>query len=445
MLRNKKLLYITALGIGTGILTGNVIYYRDRLRHKEEQIDLLENMIDKHRENQRQLMIKEDTSNQLLKITKDNESRLEKTLNSMIDLNYPGATLDSLYNVDRKYGSPLPLTDTHSELIKYGVPSANNLWFYESYVTSPNYERKIPNWVLQKISLSDFDNKVADRKHSYFNNKTIQIPDLFRAENKDYFGSGWSRGHMVPAGDNVNSQEAMNQTFLLNTNIVPQDLQNNVNFWYRLEVFCKKTLPTRYKNVYVVSGPVFQNNHVEPLTQEELSKLWKNSKKTERRYIKHEVIGENQVAVPTHLFKVILAEPANGDEPVAVGSFIIPNQPISSEAQLLDYEVPLQEIQKKTGLQFFRKLDYSQVKPLSEDPNNCKLMSEQELEVHNIPRRINWARSKKDLNDLLNDIKQKSLPLSEKDQTAINDKMNAFDQSLVPPPTPKQLQNDISS
>ena len=34
----------------------------------------------------------------------------------------------------------------------------------------------------------------------------------------DFRQSGWSRGHMAPAGNNKHSQEAMNQTFLL-TNI----------------------------------------------------------------------------------------------------------------------------------------------------------------------------------------------------------------------------------
>ncbi|KAF2071024.1 hypothetical protein CYY_007645 [Polysphondylium violaceum] len=443
MFRNKKLIYFTFLGIGTGVLGGNVIYYRDRLQKREEQLSLALGEIANVK---RELIIKQDTSDQHLKESRDKHSQLEKTIDTLVDLNYPGATLESLFgNIDRKHGAPIPLTEEHAHLIKYGVPSTANLWFYESYVSSPNYERKIPNWVLQRISLSDFDNKVADRKNSYFNNKTPQIPDTFRAENKDYFGSGWSRGHMIPAGDNVKSQEAMNQTFLLNTNIVPQDLQNNVNFWYRFEVFCKKTLPTRYKHVYVVSGPVFQHNHIEPLSQEEMDKRWKFSKKTERRYVKHEVIGDNHVAVPTHLFKVILAEPLDDTEPVAIGSFIIPNQPIGSEAQLLDYEVPLQELQKKTGLQFFRKLDFSKVTPLSQNASNCTLMSEKELEVHNIPRRIGWAKNKKELNDLITDIQQKSLPLSEKDQSAINDKMQLFEQSLVPPPTPKQLENAISS
>lgn len=41
----------------------------------------------------------------------------------------------------------------------------------------------------------------ASRKHSNFM-PDPGIPSLFSADNSDYRGSGWSRGHMAPAGDN---------------------------------------------------------------------------------------------------------------------------------------------------------------------------------------------------------------------------------------------------
>lgn len=62
----------------------------------------------------------------------------------------------------------------------------------------------------QKIIPSSFnwskDNSIltpgtASRKHSNFM-PDPGIPLLFSADNSDYRGSGWSRGHMAPAGDN---------------------------------------------------------------------------------------------------------------------------------------------------------------------------------------------------------------------------------------------------
>ena len=41
----------------------------------------------------------------------------------------------------------------------------------------------------------------ANRKHSKFR-PDPRVPDQFTATNKDYWHSGWSRGHMAPAADN---------------------------------------------------------------------------------------------------------------------------------------------------------------------------------------------------------------------------------------------------
>lgn len=46
-----------------------------------------------------------------------------------------------------------------------------------------------------------FSSGDADRKHCKFK-PDPSIPPTFSAFNEDYVGSGWSRGHMAPAGDN---------------------------------------------------------------------------------------------------------------------------------------------------------------------------------------------------------------------------------------------------
>lgn len=58
------------------------------------------------------------------------------------------------------------------------------------------------------------------------------VPAMFSATNEDYRKSGWSRGHMAPAGNNKHDQTAMDETFYL-TNILPQDIENNSGFWNR--------------------------------------------------------------------------------------------------------------------------------------------------------------------------------------------------------------------
>ena len=61
---------------------------------------------------------------------------------------------------------------------------------------------------------------------------------FFQSHNDDFWDSGWSRGHMAPAGNNKYCQTWMDDTFLL-SNIVPQDIQNNGDFWNRLEIYCR--------------------------------------------------------------------------------------------------------------------------------------------------------------------------------------------------------------
>ncbi len=72
-----------------------------------------------------------------------------------------------------------------------------------------------------------------------------------------------------------------------------------------------------------------------------------------------QVIGENNVAVPTHLFKIILAED-RPDSPPLLGAFVVPNEPIK-DVSLTQFQVSLEEVEKHTGTRFHCKLDRSQV------------------------------------------------------------------------------------
>ena len=61
--------------------------------------------------------------------------------------------------------------------------------------------------------------------------------------------------NLLFAGDIKESQQAMDETFYL-SNIVPQNIQNNADFWHRMEVYCR-SLAKRFSDVYVISGPLF--------------------------------------------------------------------------------------------------------------------------------------------------------------------------------------------
>ncbi len=110
-----------------------------------------------------------------------------------------------------------------------------------------------------------------------------RLPRGERAELEDYRGSGWSRGHMAPAGD-MSTPAAMAQSFSL-ANVVPQAQKQNSGPWAKIEEDTRRYVMRAQGDVFVITGPVF-----EPGAQR---------------------IGAGGVAVPSHLFKLVY-DPSTG-------------------------------------------------------------------------------------------------------------------------------------
>ena len=94
---------------------------------------------------------------------------------------------------------------------------------YEAFAILHSGETKTPIYVAQRLnrqSIEDADEKRATRFFA-----DARLPRGERAELEDYKRSGYSRGHMAPAGD-MPTRTAMAQSFSL-ANIVPQDIQHN--------------------------------------------------------------------------------------------------------------------------------------------------------------------------------------------------------------------------
>ena len=87
---------------------------------------------------------------------------------------------------------------------------------------------KIPAWVGYALTKADSQNKATSRTGSFHADPAL--PRGERAENADYSGSGYDKGHMAPANDFTRSVEAMKATFIL-TNAVPQRHGVNGGKW----------------------------------------------------------------------------------------------------------------------------------------------------------------------------------------------------------------------
>ena len=219
----------------------------------------------------------------------------------------------------------------------------NDLESKQEFVSCYDRRNNNPYWVLEHINKDSItSNRDVDRKYSVFK-EDEKIPQKFRALLKDYFKSGYDRGHQAPAADAKFNQLAMNETFDL-TNIAPQVGDGfNRDYWAHLEDFCRR-LTKKYDSVRIITGPLY------------LPKKFPDGKFR----VVYEVIGNPpNVAVPTHFFKLVVGEKDSDPKSVAVSAFVLPNDKISNDTPLTDFQVPVEALERSSGLTFFNKLDSS--------------------------------------------------------------------------------------
>jgi endonuclease G len=108
----------------------------------------------------------------------------------------------------------------------------------------------------------------------------------------------------------------------------------NRGYWADLEKYARD-LTKSYKAVDVVTGPLYL-----PYTDSD-----------GRRFVKYEVIGPSDVAVPTHFFKVITTEDLSGHRKTE--AYILPNWKISKKIDFsTQFKVSVQKIEKAAGIVF---------------------------------------------------------------------------------------------
>lgn len=274
-------------------------------------------------------------------------------------------------------------------LLKYGPPVRSpEISVFRNHVLCYDQQKRIPHWVAEHITKHQVTGS-ANRKQSQFQ-PDPSVPAMFSAQNNDYFKSGWSRGHMAPAADSKFDQDAMSETFYL-SNILPQDIDNNAGFWNRFEMYCRD-LTKKFDHVWIISGPLFISY----------------TSKSGKRRIKYEVIGNSEVAVPTHLFKVIVAENDSPNDKTLLGAFVIPNKPISKEHLLKEYQVPLEYIESKAGLTMLPKLDRKQARNLCKE-EGCEVISWEKFEAFFIGRKLESANTMHRLEKVWKELSDKGI------------------------------------
>lgn len=188
-----------------------------------------------------------------------------------------------------------------------------------SYVVSYNKDTKCPNWVAWQLTDEHTDGP-CKRIGNFHEEEEVPQP---RATIADYRKSGWSRGHMCPAGDNKWNETAMYESFSL-VNVCPQNASLNSGLWNSIEMNCRRWA-RKFGDIYIVCGPVLLNKE-------------------------HETIGENEIVVPEAFFKVVLC--LNGT-PKALG--VICRNADGNKKQDLYYN-SIDQVERITGYDFFPAL-----------------------------------------------------------------------------------------
>lgn len=90
-----------------------------------------------------------------------------------------------------------------------------------AYTVSYNRKDRIPYWAGEHLTRESLENPDGNSRDDSVFTKDTDIPELFRAYSTDYTGSGYDRGHNVPAADALRTMQGLNETFLM-SNIAPQ-------------------------------------------------------------------------------------------------------------------------------------------------------------------------------------------------------------------------------
>lgn len=189
------------------------------------------------------------------------------------------------------------------------------------YTLSYSEKDEQAEWVAYELTRERLNNKVADRTDNFRPDSKVKTKS---ATPSDYRRSGYTRGHLVPAGDMGFSERAMSETFYM-SNMSPQVRNQNMGIWRELEEQVRDWA-RKYKHLYIVTGPV--------LTEKEFDR-----------------IGKNIVTVPRNYYKVIL----DITDPEYKGiAFIIPNE--ISDEHLTEYAVTIDDVEDLTGIDFFPEL-----------------------------------------------------------------------------------------
>lgn len=236
---------------------------------------------------------------------------------------------------------------TYAGFPELTVPLKGTFFICRSgYALEFNPTTKTALWVVEHLTAASVTSRAVHRFDDF--RPDPAIPAEQRNDAPHFIERGYDRGQLAPPEDFRDDDARMSQSFYY-SNVVAQESANNRGLWVILERNVRAWARDKGE-VYVITGPVFSQGQ---------AKAWVGVyKDTGRRYTQptqKEIIAQ-KMAVPTHLYKVVLS-PQTG-ESIA---FLVPNEAEPATAQALaSFAVPVATVEQVAHLTFFPDLPPAQ-------------------------------------------------------------------------------------
>lgn len=241
----------------------------------------------------------------------------------------------------------------------FGAPEKDPTWAFgrtqlivrAGYALEHNSVDKIALWVCEGVVPGELTGNLP-RENAFAPDPELRPGE--RAELADYRGSGYSRGHMAPAGNQTVDRQLKRDTFFL-SNMAPQLQSHNSPTWSALEDLVRDWVAEgTVDGAHVITGGFFYD------PAEERSDVADGE-------VVHEVIGPNRVAVPTHFYKVVLGQ-KNGQWQ-AIAFSLEHKAGMGTIRDYTPYVVSIDWLEERTGLNFFPTLSLPEEVSLEQQPS----------------------------------------------------------------------------
>ncbi len=232
----------------------------------------------------------------------------------------------------------VPSSSESGELYFLPSGSSGEVVHHKNYSLSYVEKHEQAEWVAYELTRKSLKAKNVKRAKKFKADYDVSTRSAFH---RDYSHSGYTRGHMAPAGDMAFDEVAMQESFFM-SNMSPQLRVLNNGIWKELE---EQVRDWAYDDnrIYIITGPMLNRSRLKTIGK------------------------QNKITVPSAFYKVIL----DIDKPKRKGiAFVIPHE--RCEEKLQEYAMSIDDLEAELGFDFFADLISEEAQAEIESSYNIK-------------------------------------------------------------------------